>query len=208
MTAPKLLPKKPSRKVERGTYTFADFCKIVKEDQKADLIDGVIYMASPENFDHHRLYLWLVALMDMYADKRGLGVVVGSRFAFRLGEKESPEPDVAFVRKDRVHLFQKGFFDGPPDLAVEIISPESVERDYEKKWSQYEKAGVAEYWIIDEQLREIRLLRLGTRGKYREIKPQRGEFRSEALPGFYLRPEWLWPETRPDKQDVLALLLK
>ena len=42
-----------------GPYTYDDFCQLVREDQKADLIDGVIYMASPENTDPNDLFVWL-----------------------------------------------------------------------------------------------------------------------------------------------------
>src|SRR5579885_1647707 len=114
-----------------GVYTFEDFCCLVKDGQKADLINGVIYMASPDNMDANDLFIWLARLLGDFVEERDLGKIYGSRAAFRLGEKESPEPDIAFVRKDRLHLVQRGFMDGPPDLALEIVSPESVDRDYE-----------------------------------------------------------------------------
>ena len=42
------------------SITFEDFCFLVKDGQKADLIDGVIYMASPDNLDANRLSKWLI----------------------------------------------------------------------------------------------------------------------------------------------------
>src|SRR5262249_30797584 len=87
-----------------GTYTFEDFCLLVGEGQKADLIDGVIYMASPENTDANDLFVWLIRLMGDFVEVKELGKVYGSRVAFRLGEGQGPEPDIAFVRKDRLHL--------------------------------------------------------------------------------------------------------
>jgi Uma2 family endonuclease len=188
-------------------YTFEDFCLRVPEDQKADLIDGVIYMASPENTDANKLFLWLAGLIGDFVEERDLGEVFGSRVAFRLGEKQGPEPDVAFVRKDRLHLVQRGFVDGPPDLAVEIVSPDSVERDYEKKREQYRKARVPEYWIVDEIEERVTVLRLTSVGAYREVRPRKGVLHSQALPGFWLRPEWLWQQPRPRKSAVLAEIL-
>src|SRR5262245_51207439 len=136
-----------------GFYTFDDFCVLVKDGQKADLIDGVIYMASPDSLESDELVVWLLRLVGDYAEINALGKVTGSRRAYRLDEKNSPEPDLAFVLKERAHLARKGHFDGPPDLAIEIVSPESVERDYHKKRALYQRAGVAEYWIIDEELK-------------------------------------------------------
>src|SRR5205823_11824459 len=61
-----------------------------------------------------------------------------SRVAFRISELHSPEPDLAFVKKDRLMHRKRGHFDGPPDVAFEIVSPDSVDRDYTKKRKQYE----------------------------------------------------------------------
>ena len=188
-------------------YTFDDFCLLVKDGQKADLIDGVIYMASPDNNDANRLNGWLLTLMDMFVEANDLGEMFFSRSAFRLDAGNSPEPDIAFVRKERLHLVQRGFTDGPPDLAVEIVSPESVERDYKKKRSQYQRAGVLEYWIIDEIEEKATLLRLAANRRYREVLPLKGVLTSEAMPGFWLRAEWLWQTPRPKKAKILKMLL-
>ncbi|MHB1423275.1 MAG: Uma2 family endonuclease, partial [Gemmataceae bacterium] len=113
-----------------GTYTFEDFCLLIKDGQKGDLIDGVIYMSSPDNTDANTIFMWLGGLIDLFVEECELGEVFGSRVAFRLDEPQGPEPDIAFVRTERLHLVQRGFVDGPPDLAVEIVSPDSIERDY------------------------------------------------------------------------------
>ena len=89
-------------------YTFDDFCLLVQDGQKADLIDGVIYMASPDNNDANRLCGWLLTLMDMFVEANDLGEMFFSRSAFRLDAGNSPEPDIAFVRKERLHLVQRG----------------------------------------------------------------------------------------------------
>jgi Uma2 family endonuclease len=185
-----------------GPYTYDDFCALVREDQKADLINGVIYMASPENTDANELFLWLAAVMNLYARRKKLGRVYGSRVALRLAEKHGPEPDIAFVRKEHLHRVKRGGVEGPADLAVEIVSPDSIERDYYLKRELYEQAGIPEYWIVDEMDQQVTLLRL-RRGKYHEVRPRKGALSSEALPGFWLRPEWLWQEPRPDEVETL-----
>jgi Uma2 family endonuclease len=179
----------------------------VKDGQKADLIDGVVYMASPENLGANRRFLWLAYLMGELSEETDQGEVFGSRVAFRLNDLSSPEPDLAFVKKARLHLMRPGFFNGRPDMAMEIVSPESTDRDYVLKRAQYETARVPEYWIIDEMERKITLLRLGPRGKYREVKPRKGELHSTVLRGFWLRPDWLWQEKLPRKREVLQQLL-
>jgi len=190
----------------KGNHTFQDFCVLVRDDQKADLIDGVIYMASPENTDANALFVWLTILLGSYIERLDLGQLFGSRVAFLLSNKESPEPDLAVVVKNRLRLIEGGFVNGRPDLAIEIVSPESVERDYVKKRRQYQKARVPEYWIIDEMEEKVTLLRLGSDGKYREERARGGVLRSQVLPGFWIRPEWLWQRPR-QKAMILDQLL-
>src|SRR5260370_34616272 len=188
--------------------TFDDFCVMVPDGRKADLIGGVIYMASPDNLDAATLFGLLHAVMTFFVEEKELGCVFGPRVAFRINEEESPGPDVAFVRRDRRHLLRRGFVNGPPDLAIEIVSPDSVERDFVAKRHQYREAGVSEYWIIDEDNQRITLLRLDTRGRYREIRPRQRKYVSRVLPGFFLRAAWLWQDPLPKAADLLNRIVE
>jgi len=87
------------------------------------------------------------------------------------------------------------------------VSPDSVESDYVKKRRQYQKAGVPEYWIVDEAEEKATLLRLGADGKYREERPRSGVLHSRVLPGFWLRTEWLWHPARKKKAGILKEIL-
>ena len=93
------MPKTMTRKPAHHALTFEDFCFLVKDGQKADLIDGVIYLAPPDNTDAFRLSKWLLTLLDDFALERDLGEVFGFRVAFRLDEANAPEPDIGFVCK-------------------------------------------------------------------------------------------------------------
>jgi Uma2 family endonuclease len=191
-----------------GPYTFADFCQIVYPDQKADLIDGVIYLSAPEGTRENQLFCWLFSLIADCAEQRELGRVFISRVALRLDDRNVPEPDILFVRSEHRQRILRECVNGPGDLVIEIVSPDSVERDYERKRLLYERFGVTEYWIVDEEMREVTLLRVGPKGKYREVKPHKGELHSEVLSGFWLKPEWLWQDPRQKKRDILKLILE
>jgi Uma2 family endonuclease len=191
----------------RKPYTFEDFCALVRDGEKADLIDGVIYMASPDNTDANDINFWLGGLIFDFVEYFSLGRVFGARVACRLDDFNAPEPDILFVPKKWRRRILRGRIDGSPALAVEIVSPDSKDRDYEKKWKQYEKYGIEEYWIIDEVKRMATFLRLGADGKYHEVKPRNGIFRSKVLKGFWLHLDWLWRETRPLKTQALATVI-
>jgi Uma2 family endonuclease len=196
-----------TKKIKMAHVTFDEFCVVVKEDQKADLLDGVIYMASPENRKANKLFVWFIGLLEFYVEAKELGDVYGSRVAFRLNDTNGPEPDIAFVSKLRPKQQQTGYYKGPPDLAVEIVSPESVDRDYNKKRKRCEEAGVREYWILDELTEEVTCLVLNDKGKYQTIRPKKGVIYSHVVEGFWFRPEWLWQEPRPKKVELIKEIL-
>jgi Uma2 family endonuclease len=196
-----------SIRTRAGPHSFGDFIELVPEDQKADLIDGVIYMASPENIEHNELESWLLTLLRVYIEQRRLGQITVSRVAYRLATHVAPEPDIAFVAASRAHLLKGGYVDGPPDLAVEFVSPESVERDYELKRARYEQAGVREYWIIDPDEKRATFLVLGPDGKFAESPPVDDRFHSRVLPGFSLDTRWLWQRPLPETLPIVHALL-
>ena len=80
-----------------GSVTFEEFCVLITPDRKADLIDGVIYMASPDTDWNDELTNFLHFLIRGYARTKKLVRVKGSQYAFILTEHRAPEPDVASV---------------------------------------------------------------------------------------------------------------
>jgi Uma2 family endonuclease len=188
--------------VRSGDVTFDEFCVVVHDGEKADLIDGVIYMASPDNTHAASLQVWLQALLYEFIDIYKLGLLFTSRVAYKISEKNSPEPDLAFLSNDRKDSIKRGRVEGPPTLAIEIVSPDSVHRDYVQKRELYEKSGVREYWIIDpDEERATFLVRKGNR--FVEGKPQKHFWHSLVLPGFILDVRWLWLDEFPSIFSIL-----
>lgn len=179
--------------VASDLITFEVFCAIVPDGQKADLLDGVIYVASPDSSFANVLASKLIGLIQMYDGARHLGgAVYGGRFAFQLSEFDAPEPDVAYVSRERLDLVEDGRMDGGPDVAIEIVTRDSHHRDYVLKRRKYEAAGVSEYWIIDSVDRTAQFLRLGGDKRYHTVRLEnRRVFRSRAIPGFWLDVEWV-----------------
>ena len=183
--------------------TFEAFCDLVEDGQKADLIDGVIYMASPDSKKANSLNLFLGNLLDGYIAAKDIdGDVFISRYACRINAVRAPEPDVGYVRPERTHLLHETYMEGGPDIAVEIVSRDSQMRDYSEKRDLYETAGVQEYWIIDSLQKRTTFLRLRN-GVYEEMALDGNIFRSEVLKDLWLKVDWLWQEPLPPLMSVL-----
>lgn len=191
----------------KGDCDFEEFFELIKDGQKADLIDGVIYMASPDNTDANKLNIWLASILEFFIEDGDLGDLFISRVAYRITGEHGPEPDIGFLPKELAANRKRGFVLGPPALAIEIVSPDSVSRDYILKRALYEKHGVKEYWIIDPDEQRATFLCLH-KGKFEEVTTVENIFHSRVLPGFWLDTRWLWSNPRPKAASVVRQLLQ
>ena len=194
------------RRTPAGTTTFSDFLELIREDQKADLLDGVIYLASPENADHNDLLRWLTIVLGQFIEERKLGRLTINKVAYRLSDRTAPEPDLAFVATNRIDRIKPGYVDGPPDLAVEIVSPDSVDRDYEEKRRRYEAAGVLEYWIID-PLESTATFLVREGDAFAEQVSRKHVYQSRVLEGFEFDTRWLFQRPLPATMPIVRRLL-
>ena len=88
---------------------------------------------------------------------------------------------------------------------AEVVSPESVGRDRGDKYYEYEEAGVPEYWLIDPQRNQIEFYELGQNGQYKlTVAGAEDVYRSKALPGFWVKIEWLLSDPLPSPLRVVA----
>ena len=187
--------------------TVDQFVGVVPDGQKADLLDGMIYTAPPDHPEAADVNGFIYFLVRGFVSRRKLGKVYGPRSAFRLADTYAPEPDIAFVPRDRLHLWKRSFFEGAPDLAIEIVTPDSLNRDPTIKRDVYERAGVREYWMVHLLDSRSTFLRLDGK-KYRDVTPESGTvFRSEAVPGFWIDPAWLFADELPDELECLNRIL-
>jgi Uma2 family endonuclease len=191
-----------------GSYTFEEFIALIPDGEKADLLDGAIYVASPDNTDAADLLTWLTVILGGFVAAKDLGKIYISRVAYRLSQKRGPEPDLGFLPKGLEQTRRRGFIDGPPMLAIEIVSPDSVARDYVQKKAVYEQAGVREYWILDPDEQRATFLLLGEDGHYEEVVTENNVIKSEVLPGLALDLRWLTQHSRPEPFHILRELLQ
>jgi Uma2 family endonuclease len=190
-----------------GDITFEEFVDLVPDGQKADLLDGVIYLASPDSIENNDLNSWLCAILAGFVGHFRLGKVYVSRVAYRIGGKRGLEPDLSFLPKKMEVRRRRGYVEGPPALAIEIVSPDSVSRDYVKKRQVYEEAGVEEYWILDPAEMRATFLCL-EKGRFKKCTPNKHIWRSRVLPGLNLDVRWFWDENRPEVFEVLERLFE
>ncbi len=168
--------------------------------QHYEWVEGELVPMAPATLGHNDLIYFLHTLFRAYFDVRPMGRVIGQPFVMRLEAfpNRRREPDLLVVLDTNPHELKETYLDGAADICIEVVSSESGERDHGEKFIEYEKGGVAEYWIIDPLRQEARLYRLNDEGVYtRQTEDGAGNYRTPALPGLVLYVPTLWQEKLP-----------
>ena len=195
-----------SAEVELHFATEEEFEAWCDEDVKAEYVDGRVIVHSPASTRHVDTVLFLAYLLKSFVAKHGLGTVLGPEVQVRLRPGLRRVPDLLFVAKERTNIIRETLVEGPPDLIIEIVSPDSTARDWREKYWEYEQAGVSEYWVIDPQARRMDVYCLEETGRYKAVPSEAGVYRSRVVSGFWLRSGWLWQEPLPNVLEVIGEL--
>lgn len=191
----------------QAKITFEDFLAWSHEDTRAEWVDGVVEMPSPGSARHQMIVFFLAQVIAGFLEVNPLGTLLEAPFLMKLPQS-AREPDLLFVAADHQYRLTPTYLDGPADLVVEVVSPESAARDRGQKFYEYQAAGIPEYWLIDPRIEHAEFYQLNARGVY-EVAPldDEGRYHSKVLPRLWLRESWLWQERLPEPDDVLLEVL-
>lgn len=171
-------------------------------DGHSEWIEGTVIKMSPVTLEHDVLVIFLRKFLDAYLEIKSLGRTVGEPFAMRT-ESSLRQPDIQIILNDNLPNLQRTYMQGPADICIEVVSEESVSRDYGEKFAEYEKAGVREYWIIDPKHSRTTFYRLDQNGSYHNISlNEQNHYQTPLLPQFYLPVDILWQEELPGYFEI------
>src|SRR3990167_752546 len=132
--------------------TADDLWKIVADGSRYELSRGELVPMTPVGLQHSAIVGRLGEFLSRYVRENQLGIV-GTEGGFKL--ERDPDtlraPDIHFVSKARIEkegITQK-FADFPPDLAIEVLSPEDTASEVQKKVEEYLAGGVRLFWVVD-----------------------------------------------------------
>ncbi len=117
----------------------------------AEWVDGKVIFSLPVSNRHQFILGFLIHLLREWTettDDKGAVLFAPSLMRCRVGGA-GREPDLMYLREENRGRILKNHVEGAADIAVEIVSTESVLRDFMDKFAEYEADGVGEYWIID-----------------------------------------------------------
>ncbi len=134
-----------------------------------ELVDGKLELMNPPTIQHFLIAKLLEQLLDAEIKRLALQWLCLREAGVRTGRNKSRLTDLCVVTLEQARelMNTSAVFQTPPQLIVEIVSPESVKRDYRYKRSEYAALEVAEYWIVDPLEAKISVLLL-EEGLYEE----------------------------------------
>lgn len=138
--------------------TVEDYLKL-PEGSRAELIEGEILMSPSPRERHQAVVGNLYVLLRAFVLGRKAGRVYTAPFDVHLPSGDVVEPDLIFVSARNQSIIQD-WIRGVPEILVEVVSPDSPERDRIVKRHLYEQNGVREYWLVDPADRAVEVLKL------------------------------------------------
>lgn len=185
------------------------FEELVDADTKADLVDGVMIVHSPQSSRHNQMAHFLRNLLNDYVRERRLGVVLDPHTPVHFQMGRWVNPDLVFLAQPSPsQLGPKTYqgLPGVPDLVLDVMPPYGRGKELDERRRVYQDARVKEIWIVDPSKHHI-LVDRWQRKHYDSATLRTGPAKSAVVPGFWLDPEWLWSDPLPGVQPCVRKLL-
>lgn len=187
--------------VSSERLTAEEFLRIPEDGKRHELIGGVHYVTPSPNVWHQELVGRLhLSIGNFLARRRHLGRVILSPMDVVLSDADVVEPDLLFIASEQGGLITEANVQGPPALAVEVLSPGTRQRDEKVKRRLFDDRGVREYWIVDPRAARVTVFRRAADGSFPQVaRLERSAspppaLETPLLPGWSLALEDLFAE--------------
>ena len=162
--------------------TAEELFNLQDDSHRHELIKGELLTMSPPGEEHGAVTMNLSALLYNHVERNSLGVVA-SEMGFKL--ESDPDtvlaPDISFIARDRVGTRSMFYRSGPPELAVEVLSPSDSKTKVERKTHLWIKLGAKAVWNVDPRKGTVEVIRAdGERKLFHETD----ELIDDTVPGF------------------------
>ena len=166
--------------------TADELLKLPNDQHRYELINGELKAMSPAGHNHGRIAMRIASPLAQFVWKNNLGEVFAAETGFKLTSNPDTvlAPDVAFVREARIRELgrTKGYWPGPPDIAIEVVSPHERKLEANTKVEQWLRFGAREVWVVDSKRETVTIYHSGHDPV--TFKDHDALISNELLPGF------------------------
>lgn len=138
-------------------------------DNRYELEDGELILMNPPTFDHALIIRFLTNNFEAEITRLNLPLLTLQGIGVRTSINRSRIPDISVINREQIIQRNISAIIESAILTVEIVSPESKNRDYRFKRSEYSVVGIPEYWIVDPTEQKVTILTL-EEGLYEQVE--------------------------------------
>jgi Uma2 family endonuclease len=152
----------------RVAMTYQDYAALPDDGQRYEIHDGELSVTPAPTPLHQIVLVNLLTRLDAHVRAGTLGRVLVAPLDVILSDRPREttilQPDIIFLDRERLGAISRRAIEGPPTLAVEILSPTTAAVDRTRKRQLYARYGIPYYWLVDVDARDIEanVLRSGT----------------------------------------------
>ena len=139
-------------------YVYEDLLTMPDDGRRYELLEGDLLVSPSAKPRHQEIVTNLTMLLGIL-QKQGLGRVYPAPLDVVLDQHNVFEPDVFFIRTERLDIVTEKNVSGPPDLVVEVLSDGTRDTDLGCKLRAYGRFGVPEYWVVDSEANTVQVFR-------------------------------------------------
>jgi Uma2 family endonuclease len=177
-----------------AVLTYHDYAALPDDGRRYEIHDGDLSVTPAPSPQHQICAANLFRILDSHVRSNGLGVVLFAPLDVILSDTAIVQPDLVYLASDRLSAVSRRGIEGPPTLAVEILSPSTTAIDRETKLRLYARHGVPFFWLVDPDGQVIEAYRLeGDRYTLALRASGAGPVDPPPFPGLALIPMSLWP---------------
>lgn len=145
--------------IQARQVTSEELLNMPDDESRHELVRGELRKMPPAGSEHGYIALRIASRLERYVDANGLGRVYTAETGFKLASNPDTvrAPDAAFVSRERVESVGRvpGFWPGPPDLAVEVVSPGDTHAQVVEKALAWLEAGCRMVLVADQERRTV-----------------------------------------------------
>jgi Uma2 family endonuclease len=187
----------PARTQTGAPLTAEDLYELPDDGYRYELVRGELRVSEPPGWGHGEISVIIAATLLAYVRPRGLGAVTGEAgYVLARGPDTVRGPDVTFVAAARrpAPEVEHRYYEGAPDLAVEVLSPDDRASEVAEKVDEYFAAGTRLVWVVNPKTRSVTVHTPD--GIARNLRESDTIDGGDVIPGFACSVAELFPERR------------
>jgi len=178
----------------RVVLTYKEYEALPADGRRYEIHEGELSVTPAPSPQHQMISRNLFRILDAHVKAKGIGEVLFGPLDVILSDTSIVQPDIVYLETTRLGAISRRGIEGPPTLAVEIISPSTTLIDRRTKHQLYARHAVPFFWLVDPEGRTVEAFVLGPQGYSLAVRASGTEpVGPPPFPDLALSPTSLWP---------------